>query len=230
MNVYEALSCVMRDVQAVRKGERNNAPGQGGFMFRGIDAVTNAVGPALRAHGVIVVPEVIESEYSVVESGQKRTLMSAVRLRVRFTWHGPEGDSVSCVTEGYAFDSGDKATSKAHSVAFRTAMIQTLALPTDEPDPDESSFERSQPADDRGGHAPERAQAQMPRPEVSEARARIANARTMRTLEAEWKRSVDGGYAPEVIAAVKERKAVLLAAAEADQAALAAEAGAVAGE
>ena len=40
-------------------------------------------------------------------------------------------------------DSGDKATAKAMSVAFRTALLQALALPTDEPDPDSQSYERS---------------------------------------------------------------------------------------
>jgi hypothetical protein len=30
------------------------------------------------------------------------------------------------------------------SVAFRTALLQTLSLPTDEPDPDSQSYERSE--------------------------------------------------------------------------------------
>src|SRR5690606_34079164 len=51
---------------------------------------------------------------------------------------------------GEAMDSGDKATSKAMSVAFRTALIQALALPTDEPDPAESTYQRSDaPVDNR---------------------------------------------------------------------------------
>jgi hypothetical protein len=40
-------------------------------------------------------------------------------------------------------DSGDKAVPKAMSVAFRTALLQALALPTDEPDPDASTYERA---------------------------------------------------------------------------------------
>ena len=140
--IYAALNAVMRDVQAVRKGERNTMPG-GGFMFRGVDAVTNAVGPALREHGVIVVPEVLDAEYSTVHVGQKQTVMSRVVLRVKFTWYGPEGDSIASVVQSESMDSGDKATAKAHSVAFRTAMLQTLCLPTDEKDPDVDLYERS---------------------------------------------------------------------------------------
>lgn len=52
-------------------------------------------------------------------------------------------DFITCITQGEAFDSGDKATAKAHSVAFRTAMLQTLCLPTDEKDPDVDTYERA---------------------------------------------------------------------------------------
>lgn len=140
--IYQALSEVMKDVGAVRKGERNQ---QQGFSFRGIDAVTSAVYPALTKHGVIVVPKVTSYEYGTVEVGQKRTPMGHVKLRVQFTWYGPEGDSIETETAAESFDSGDKATAKAHSVAFRTAMLQTLCLPTDEPDPDSHTYERSAP-------------------------------------------------------------------------------------
>lgn len=139
-SIYQALNNVMRDVQSVRKGEKNT---HGGFNFRGIDAVTNAVGPALREHGVIVVPKVLDSQYDTVHVGQKQTVMSRVALRVRFTWIGPEGDSIESEVQSESFDSGDKATAKAHSVAFRTAMLQTLCLPTDEKDPDMDTYERS---------------------------------------------------------------------------------------
>jgi hypothetical protein len=37
---------------------------------------------------------------------------------------------------GEAADAGDKATSKAHSVAYRTCLLQALSIPTHEPDPD----------------------------------------------------------------------------------------------
>ncbi len=139
--IFQSMNAVMNDVQAVHKGEKNTAPGAG-FMFRGIDAVTNAVGPALREHGVFVVPEVIDWHYDSIVVGQKQTKMGHSRLLIRFTWYGPAGDSIASVAAGEAFDSGDKATAKAHSVAFRTAMIQCLALPTDEPDPDSYSYQR----------------------------------------------------------------------------------------
>lgn len=139
-SIVEALAEVMRDVDHVGKKERNT---QQGFNFRGIDAVLNAVGPALRKHGVVVVPELLTIDRSTVEIGQKRTLMGYVIVTVRYTFHGPAGDSIASETPGEAMDSGDKAVSKAMSVAFRTALLQALALPTDEPDPDSEAFERA---------------------------------------------------------------------------------------
>lgn len=140
-SVYEALAAVMDDVGAVAKTGRNL---QQGYNFRGIDAIVNAVGPALRRHRVIVVPEVQTCEYTTVEVGTKRTLMGHVRVVVSYTFYGPGGDSIRATTPGEAMDSGDKATPKAMSVAFRTALLQALALPTDEADPDSHSYERSE--------------------------------------------------------------------------------------
>lgn len=139
--IVQLLNSVMADVGAVKKRDRNDTGS--GFNFRGIDAVTNAVYPALVKHGVVVAPEVVMYEYGTVVVGRNRTEMGHVRLTVKFTWHGPDGDSITTVAAGEAFDSGDKATAKAHSVAFRTALLQTLCLPTDEPDPDSQSYERA---------------------------------------------------------------------------------------
>lgn len=138
--IYSALSAVMGEVSSVSKDERNT--GQG-FNFRGIDAVVNAVGPALRKHGVIVVPRVQSCDYETIEIGEKRKATAHVRVIVEYIFIGQDGSTISCTTAGEAMDAGDKATAKAMSVAFRIALLQALALPTSEPDPDASSYERS---------------------------------------------------------------------------------------
>ncbi len=76
MKIHEALAKVMADVQSVSKSERNTHQN---FNFRGIDAVLNAVGPAFRTHGVIVLPEVTDYTYSQLEIGTKRTLSDSRR-------------------------------------------------------------------------------------------------------------------------------------------------------
>jgi hypothetical protein len=140
--IQAALAAVMADVTHVGKDGQNTAQG---YAFRGIDGVLNAVGPAFRRHGVIALPHVEQSEHQLVEVGKNRTPMRQATVVVRYVFHGPQGDSLDCVVAAEAMDSGDKATSKAMSVAHRTALIQALALPTHEPDPDASSYERAAP-------------------------------------------------------------------------------------
>jgi hypothetical protein len=138
--IFKALALVMADVGAVRKAEFNSHQK---FSFRGIDAVINAVSPAFRKHGVFCIPTVISSEYESVQVGQNRTVMGHARVMVRYTFHASDGSSVEATVSAESMDSGDKATAKAMSVAYRTALLQTLCLPTDEADPDADTFERS---------------------------------------------------------------------------------------
>lgn len=144
LTVYAALAAVMADVDHVAKRDQNRVQG---FNFRGIDAVVNAVGPVLRKHKVIVVPQVETYEYGTITTSKDKT-MGHARVVVAYTFYGPDGTSIRSSAAGEAFDSGDKATPKAMSVAFRTALLQALALPTDEPDPDTQVYERGRPAAD----------------------------------------------------------------------------------
>jgi len=139
--IAQVLANVMSDVGAVAKRDTNTAQN---FNFRGIDAVVNAVGPVLRQHGVITLPVVEDAHYDTIEVGRNRSLMRQCTLRVRWLFVGPAGDQLEAVVVAEAMDSGDKATSKAHSVAYRTALLQVLCIPTDEPDPDATSYERSE--------------------------------------------------------------------------------------
>jgi len=140
MEIIKAMSAVMEAVGGVSKKERNQHQG---FNFRGIDAVVNAVSPALRANNVVVVPRVLDSIYETVTVGKNQTQQGHARVTVEYTFYASDGSSVSATVAAESMDSGDKATAKAMSVAFRTALLQALCLPTDESDPDADSYERS---------------------------------------------------------------------------------------
>lgn len=139
-SVYEALNDVMAEVRSVGKGDYNQKQG---FAFRGIDAVVNAVGPVLRRHRVIVVPSATEAHYRDVMSA-KQTPMRECTVVVTYRIYGPAGDHIDAQVAGEAMDIGDKGTPKAMSVAFRTALLQALCLPTNEPDPDHDTYERGE--------------------------------------------------------------------------------------
>ena len=139
--VHQALNKVMEDVQAVKKDGKNQAQK---FNFRGIDAVMNAVGPALRKHGVTILPEDVDVHRSNgTTSNGKQT--AEVVIKVTYRVYGPAGDSIHGKVAAEAMDFGDKAIAKAMSVAYRTFLLQALTIPTDDPDPDGESFERGVP-------------------------------------------------------------------------------------
>lgn len=139
--VHQALTKVMGDVQAVRKDSKNQAQK---FNFRGIDAVMNAVGPALRKHGVTILPEDVEVHRSNGTTANGKQTAEVV-IKVTYRIYGPSGDSIHGKVAAEAMDFGDKAVAKAMSVAYRTFLLQALTIPTDEPDPDGESFERGVP-------------------------------------------------------------------------------------
>lgn len=140
--VHQALNKVMEDVQAVKKDSKNQAQR---FNFRGIDAVMNAVGPALRKYGVVILPEDVEVHRSNGTTANGKPTAEVV-LKVTYRVYGPGGDSIHGRVAAEAMDFGDKAIAKAMSVAYRTFLLQALTIPTDEPDPDSESYERGVPS------------------------------------------------------------------------------------
>jgi hypothetical protein len=140
--VQQLMIEVMRRVTFVGKEQRNT---EQRFDFRGIDDVINALGPAMREVGILCLPTVEWSDRASTKTTRGKDTRETL-VRTRYTFYGPRGDSVSAVTEGESLDSGDKGTAKAQTVAWRVAMIQAFALPTDEPDPDSYAYERG---DDR---------------------------------------------------------------------------------
>lgn len=141
LTVVQALGKVMADVQGVAKRDRNT---QQNFNFRGIDAVVNAVGPALRTHGVVAVPTKVQPHFESYQS-KGGAQMRNCTLAVTWRFYGPGGDFIEAETLGEAADAGDKSTPKAASVAYRTLLLQALCIPTDDPDPDASTAERALP-------------------------------------------------------------------------------------
>jgi hypothetical protein len=137
-NIYALLSSVMSEVQTVGKTGRNTDQN---YSFRGVDAVVNAVGPVLRKHKVLLLPELLDAAYRDVQTSRGKPARE-VTVRVKYSFVGPAGDKIEIVVPGESMDNGDKGTAKAMSVAYRIAMLQALCIPTDEPDPDEGSFER----------------------------------------------------------------------------------------
>lgn len=143
--VAVAWNSVMCSVRAVGKDEWND---QQKFLFRGVDAVVNAVGPALREHGVTVIADrVRQVSVTEYETRPKNPNVPGTRMvnrvvHVKWRIYGPSGDWLTGESFGESADSGDKSMSKALSVAYRTFLLQALCIPTGERDPDMDVHER----------------------------------------------------------------------------------------
>ena len=126
--IYKAISAVMQDVGYVGKDSTNP---QQKYKYRGIDAVMNALQPAMIKNGIFVVPSVIskEREERVTKTGG--FLIYSV-LTIKYTFYAEDGSSVEAIIIGEGMDSGDKATNKALSVGFKYACFQVFCIPTEE--------------------------------------------------------------------------------------------------
>jgi hypothetical protein len=140
--IYAAICGVMEDIKAIGKDTLNKTQG---FKYRSIDAVMNALNPAMIKHKIFCAPEVIEQIREERTTGKGSTLIYSV-CKIRYRFFTVDGSSVDVVVVGEGMDSGDKATNKAMSVAFKYACFQTFCIPTenliDDPDADTPELNR----------------------------------------------------------------------------------------
>ena len=129
--VYKAISQVARELaeQGIKKDSINQ---QQRFNFRGIDAVYNALAPALVKHGLLILPRM--SDRNITErTGKSGGALFFVTVKAEFDFVSVEDGSIHTVTTyGEAMDSGDKATNKAMSIAYKYAAFQAFCIPTEE--------------------------------------------------------------------------------------------------
>jgi hypothetical protein len=128
--VYEAIASVTANLakEGISKDRKNEAQG---YKFRGIDDVYNALAPFLASAKLCILPNV--QERLVVERvNAKGTILLYVTVKVDFAFVSAEdGSDHHVVTYGEAMDSGDKATNKAMSAAYKYAAMQAFCIPTE---------------------------------------------------------------------------------------------------
>ncbi len=132
-NIYETINAVMAEIGAIGKDSRNQ---QQGFMYRGVDDVMNALNPAFIKHKLFMVPEVVGQKREERQTANGKNLIYSV-LSVKYTFYAEDGSSIYTIVPGEGMDSGDKASNKAMSAAFKYACFQVFCIPTEEmQDPD----------------------------------------------------------------------------------------------
>ena len=139
MNIYQTVSAVMSELGAIGKDSKNQ---QQGFMYRGVDAVMNALAPLFSKHKLFVVPEVLNQTREERKNNKGTNLIYSI-ITMKYTFYAEAGSNVTSVIVGEGMDTGDKATNKAMSIAFKYACFQLFCIPTEEthPDPDKDTNE-----------------------------------------------------------------------------------------
>ena len=131
MKVYKAINNVQADLSVLGiTKDRRNMQGSG-YNFRGIDDVYNTIAPLLAKHGLCILPRVLSRE-CVERVSQKGGALFYVTVDAEFDFVSAEDGSKHTVkTFGEAMDSGDKATNKAMSAAYKYACFQAFSIPTE---------------------------------------------------------------------------------------------------
>ena len=130
-HVLTAITSVMKAMSAdgISKGRKNT---QQGYAFRGIDDVYNALASKLANHHLVVIPKVLSRD--VVERTNKSGgALFYVTVSMEFSFLSSlDGTQITVGPFlGEAMDSGDKATNKAMSAAYKYMAMQTFCIPTE---------------------------------------------------------------------------------------------------
>ncbi len=130
-NVYAAIAAVQAEIAATGIGKHRHNKQQG-YQFRGIDDVFNALAPILAKHRLVIVPRIVARE-CVERQGKSGGALFYTTVEAEFDFVSAEdGSKHTARTYGEAMDSGDKATNKAMSAAYKYAAFQAFCIPTEE--------------------------------------------------------------------------------------------------
>jgi hypothetical protein len=135
--IQSAVLAAMADIAAkgIAKTSRANLGGST-VNFRGIEAAMNEMSGVLIRHGITVTPKYSEARIDERAKAEPGKFTRFALVKGSFTFEADDGSNVICECYGEAMDSGDKAMTKAQSVAFRTALFQQFVVPTMAMDPE----------------------------------------------------------------------------------------------
>lgn len=130
-NVYAKIAAVQSELAKVGISKsRRNQQGSG-YNFRGIDEVYNTLSPIMAEQGLCILPRIL-GRTLVERSAKSGGTLFYVVVEAEFDFVSADDGSTHTVrTFGEAMDSGDKATNKAMSAAYKYAALMTFAIPTE---------------------------------------------------------------------------------------------------
>lgn len=130
-NVFAKIAAVQGELAKVGIAKNRRNQQGSGYNFRGIDDVYSALSPLLAAYGLVIIPRVISRE-CIERASKNGGALFYVTVHAEFDFvSADDGSHHTAATFGEAMDSGDKATNKAMSAAYKYAAFMTFAIPTE---------------------------------------------------------------------------------------------------
>jgi hypothetical protein len=126
--VYSAIASVMSDL--AKSGiPKTQASENEGYCYRSIDEVCERLSPLLARQRLCILPRVLDRQSSEIPTlGSGRLVSVSVKVAYEIV-SARDGSTHTIVIVGEAIDSGDKATTKAMSSAYKQAMLQLFCVP-----------------------------------------------------------------------------------------------------
>lgn len=129
--IFRAIIAAKREVGAVGKNASTDQRGGAKYDYRKFDDVIDAVAPLMDRHGIMIVSNVLSKEERLDGNKHFVTLTMGYRL------FAEDGSYIEGSQVGEAFDVGDKAATKAQTVALRIFYCTTFNIPyTEMKDPE----------------------------------------------------------------------------------------------
>lgn len=130
-HVYTAITNVTAALAKAGIGKtRTNE--QQRYKFRGIDDIYNALSPALTEAQLCIIPRVIARQWDERQTKSGGVLFYVTVCAEFNIISAVDGSSLMVGPfYGEAMDSGDKATNKAMSAAYKYMAMQTFCIPTE---------------------------------------------------------------------------------------------------
>jgi hypothetical protein len=129
-HVYSAIAEVTAKLAktGISKDRKND---QQGYKFRGIDDVYNALSGLIADAGLCLLPRVTDRSVTERQSANNKALFYVVLEMYYDLVSAKDGSTHTIHVIGEAMDSGDKATNKAMSAAYKYMAMQVFCIPTE---------------------------------------------------------------------------------------------------
>jgi len=137
-NVQQAIALVMEELPAIGKDQRAAAV-EGGYAYRGIEAIAKHLQPLLAKHGVVISPLshlVSQAPSIAMKDGWTDTI-----LDVEWRIYGPAGDCIEARTQGIGRDKSDKGAAKALTQARKNLLLSLFSIADKADDADGQTYE-----------------------------------------------------------------------------------------